>query len=278
MFKKIAIIGVGLIGGSIGLAVKEKKLAKEVIGIGRRRSSIRNALKKGAVDRATLDLREGVKEADLIIVATSVDKVMTKIKEAAPCAKAKAIIIDVNGTKKNVVEYADKIMPKRICFVGTHPLAGLDQSGVLFADSRLFDNTVCIITPTRHTNKTALRKIIRFWERLSARVKILSPQAHDIVVARVSHLPHILSYNLCSIISSKDIKMAGSGFKDTTRIAKSNPDMWADIFLQNRSNLLRSIDDFERSLKVLKSYIIRNKKEQLLKRLAIAKGKRESIG
>lgn len=278
MFKKIAIVGVGLIGGSIGITARKKNLAEEVIGIGRRRSSIKKATAIGAIDKGGLDIERGVKEADLVIIATPVDKVMTKIKEAAGYLRKGAIIMDVNSTKEEVVRYADSIMPEGVYFVGSHPIAGSEESGVLSACPDLFKDTVCILTPSRYTEKKALDKIKRFWERLGAKTELFTPAAHDRIVARISHLPHLLSFCLCATVSSKEVRITGPGFRDTTRIAKSSPHMWSDIFLQNRENLLRSVTDFERNLKKLKSDIRKKRRLALINRLNQARRRRDSIG
>ena len=267
-----------MIGGSIGIAARKKKLAREVVGIGRRKSSIRKAIGAGAIDKGGLSLKRGVEDADLVIIATPVNKVTAKIKEVAACLEKGAIIIDVNSTKEEVVRYADSIMPEGLYFVGTHPIAGLEKSGVLSASPGLFKDTICILTPTKCTKREALNKIKRFWRRLGAEIRIFSPQDHDKAVAKISHLPHLLSFCLCDSLSSKDIKVAGTGFKDTTRIAKSDPRMWSDIFMQNSPNLLRSIENFERSLKKLKADIKGRRGEDLLKRLKQARKKRESLG
>jgi len=278
MFKKVAIVGVGLIGGSIGLALKKRGLAKEVVGIGRRRISIKKALAKRSIGRGTLDIGNGTKEADLIIVATPVDRVIFKIEEVAACAKKGSVIIDVNSTKGKVVRFADKIMPKGIWFVGTHPIAGSEGSSVLHASADLFEEAVCIVTPTRDTNKQALDRVKRFWRSLGAEVRVFSPSQHDRIVANISHLPHALSYSLCNSVGVSDLKVSGTGFRDTTRIAKSNPKMWADIFLQNGPDLLRSIESFQKQLKLIKDDIRQKRADRLLLRLGRAKNKRESIG
>ncbi|NQT91071.1 MAG: prephenate dehydrogenase [Candidatus Omnitrophica bacterium] len=278
MFKKIAIVGVGLIGGSIGMAARKKGLAREVVGIGRRKSSVRKAILKKAIDTGSLSVERGIQGADLIIIATPVDKVLTKIIEAACYAQKDAIIIDVNSTKEKVLKHADMIMPEGVSFVGTHPMAGSERSGILIANAGLFKDTICIITPTADTDKPALKKVKAFWRRLGAEVVIFSPAAHDMVVSNISHLPHLLSYALCNTASPKDIKMAGPGFKDTTRIAKSDPRMWSEIFIQNRDSLLRSIEAFEKNLKGLKAAVKSKNAKALLKRLNQAKVKRESLG
>jgi len=278
MFKRIAIIGVGLIGGSIGLAIRKNRLAFKVIGIGRRKVSIDKALRKSAIDSGTLNLKQGIKGADLIIIATPADKVELKIKEVSKYAEKGAIVIDVNSTKQGVINIAQKSLPKDIFFVGTHPIAGSEQTGVFSSNDKLFNGSICIITPTPRANKEALEKIKRFWESIGARVKIMSPKLHDNIVADISHLPHILAYTLCNAISQKDIKMAGTGFKDVTRIAKSNPDMWEEIFMQNQKSLLRSVSVFQKNLNAFKNDIISKKRASLRRRMTLAKRRRDVLG
>jgi prephenate dehydrogenase len=277
MFKKIAIIGVGLIGGSIGLVARKKGLASETIGVFRRQVSLKNALKMKAVDKGTMDIQEAVSGADLIVVSTPVNKVKQKIREAANRAKKSAIIIDVNSVKEDVVRYADKIMPAGVYFVGTHPVAGSEETGVLSANADMFRDSVCIITPTRHTAKPALKKVIRFWAKLGSKVKVSSPASHDKVTANISHLPHLLAYSICHAVPIEDMKSSGPGMKDTTRIAKSNPRMWAEIFLENKHHLLKSIECFQRDITSLKKDIRGSNKKALLAKLASAQRKRNSI-
>ncbi|MFC1807660.1 prephenate dehydrogenase [Candidatus Omnitrophota bacterium] len=277
-FNKIAIVGVGLIGGSIGLAVKKRGLAKEIIGIGRRKSSMQKAIKRGAIDKGTLDLDNGVEDADLIIIATPVNQVVSKVKEAARHAKEGAIIIDVNSTKEDIIRNINNALPKKVSFVGCHPMAGSEQLGVMNAEDDLFLNSVCIVTPTRNTKKTPLSTVKKFWKQLGASIFMLSPSAHDKAVANISHLPHIVSYALCNLVTLRDSKVAGNGFKDTTRIAKSSPQMWLDIFAQNKKNVLSSITSFEKELRLLKIDLRKGRKRALLNRLNAAKKKREEIG
>ncbi len=189
MFERIAIVGVGLIGGSIGLAVRKNRLASKVIGIGRRKISIDKAIKRGAIDSGTLNLKQGIKDADLIIIATPVDKVEAKITEAAKYAKKGAIVIDVNSTKQRIVDSAEKCLPEDIFFVGTHPIAGSEQAGVFSSDAELFKGNICVMTPTSRTDKKALKKLKSFWRDIGAEVRIMSPKVHDdIVVAFISFL------------------------------------------------------------------------------------------
>jgi len=277
IFNNIAIVGPGLIGGSIGLAVKANGLCSKVIGIGRRKSSLDKAIQKSAIDKATLSMSQGVQDADLIIISTSVRQVKEKIQEAALLAKKGAVIMDVNSTKQDIVNTAHKAMPYGVYFVGTHPIAGSENSGIASGSSKLFDNTVCIITPVKGTQKPALDKINLLWKSIGAETVFVSPKAHDDMVSRISHLPHCLAYALCNTVSKKDLKFSGSGFRDTTRIAKSSPEMWSDIFLNNSKSLLRAIGDFEKNIKRFKRYVVSKDKANLEKRLKDAMRKRQSI-
>lgn len=278
MFERIAIIGVGLIGGSIGLAVRKKRLASKVIGIGRRKISIDRAIRRSVIDTGTLNLKQGIKGADLIIIATPVDKVEVKIREVAKYAKKGVIVMDVNSTKERIVSSAERCLPKDIFFVGTHPIAGSEQTGVFSSDAELFKGSICIMTPTSRTDKKVLKKVKRFWKNIGAKVKIMSPKLHDDIAADISHLPHVLAYTLCNTVSSKELKMAGTGFKDATRIARSSPQMWEEIFIQNQKSLLRSVTAFQKNLNAFKNDVIKKRRASLSKRLALAKRKRDILG
>jgi prephenate dehydrogenase len=278
MFDKIAIIGVGLIGGSIGLSARTKRLCPKIVGIGRRQVSLDKAIQKSAIDKGTLSMEEGIKDADLIIIATPVGRVKEKMLQAFRYAKKGAIIIDVNSTKQDILDSANKRVRKEVYFVGTHPMAGSERSGISSSEADLFNKTVCIITPDKTTDSNALEKIKVFWQSLGAEVVLMPAKAHDIMVSRVSHLPHLLAYALCNTVSGKELAIAGSGFRDTTRIAKSSPEMWAEIFIQNKQSLLKSITIFEQNLRMLKTDISRGKKPVLTAKLKRAMKKRENLG
>jgi prephenate dehydrogenase len=278
MFKKVAIVGVGLIGGSIGLAIRTRRLCPRVIGIGRRQASLDKAVQKSAIDKGTLNMEEGIRDADLIIISTPANQVKEKIAQASRYAKKSSIIIDVNSTKQDIVYDANRFLPKDIYFVGTHPMAGSERSGISSSEAELFNNTICLVTPERTTNTEALRKIEIFWQGLGAKVVSMSPKAHDAMVSKISHLPHLLAYALCNTVSKKEIAITGSGFRDTTRIAKSSPEMWEEIFIQNKKSLLRAISLFERNLYLLKADILHSKRSALALRLRRAMKKRQALG
>jgi prephenate dehydrogenase len=277
MFDKIAIIGVGLIGGSIGLAVRTRRLCPKVVGVGRRQVSLDRAIQKSAIDKGTLSIEEGIKDADLIIIATPVEKVKENILQALNYAKKGAVIIDVNSTKQDILDTVNKHLREDIYFVGTHPMAGSERSGISSSETNLFNDTVCIVTPDGRTDRQALEKIKIFWQNLGAEVVFMPARVHDAMVSKISHLPHLLAYALCNTVSEKELAIAGSGFRDATRIAKSSPEMWAEIFIQNKKSLLKSITLFERNLRMLKTSILRGKKSVLGTKLKCAMKKRTAL-
>ncbi|MFH0731947.1 MAG: prephenate dehydrogenase [Candidatus Omnitrophota bacterium] len=280
MFKKIAIIGVGLIGGSIGIACRKEGIAKQVIGIGRRRSSINKAKRLGAIDIGTLSVKRGVRESDLIIVATPVNIVIDKIKECVKFLDGNAIIIDVTSIKSEIVDKADKIVKnkKGISFVGTHPMAGSEESGVAVARADLFKNSACIITPSKYTDKASLAKVKRFWQALGAGIKTMPASQHDMVVGSLSHLPHIIAFAVCASVDPGHIPLAGNSFRDLTRVAKSDPSMWADIFLQNKAGLKKALGAFNKTIDLFLSDVDNNRRNKLIKKIEASRLKRISVG
>lgn len=263
-FNKVAIIGVGEIGGSIGKDLRKKRLAKEVVGIGRRRSSLLKARSVGAVDRITLSLDSGVKDADLIILATPVLKIVELGKRVAPLVREDAIVTDVGSTKGYIVENLERVFSKRAAFIGSHPMAGTERGGPLSATAGLFKDKTCFITKTGRTNARALRLIRQFWRHLEARVKEISPKGHDRVVAQISHAVHVIASSL--VISNRAfLKHAAGGFRDATRIALSDQVMWKDICLSNAGEIAGSLDSFMRVVRKFKGAISRKDTARVLR-------------
>ncbi len=277
MFNRVAIIGVGLIGGSVGKAIKKRGFAKKVIGFSRRRSTISNALKKKAIDIGTLDLKKAVSNADLIILAAPVKTIIKLAPSVFKNAKEGTIVTDVGSCKGEIVDSLDRLIPKHLSFIGSHPLAGSEKKGVNFSCSELFQNSICIVTPSKKTSALALSKIKKFWNLLGSKVVSLSPSEHDKVVALVSHLPHALSFSLTSAVPEKYLKFASGGMRDTTRIAASDPDIWRDIFIANKTELLKAIKIFKAELFKLESLISSGNNSKLTKKLVNAKSKREKL-
>lgn len=277
LFNKVTIIGVGLIGGSIGLAIRRRKLAREVTGVFRRRATLIRALKRGAVSRGFMNVADGVRGADLIIVASPVHSIPRLVREAAKSAERGAIITDVGSTKRWIVDSVGKVATKarKIYFVGSHPMAGSEHTGVRYARCDLLDGAACIVTRTRSTDKDALKRVVAFWKALGGRVSVMDPAAHDSSVANISHLPHVVAFGLAGAVSGKDLRYAAEGFKDTTRVASSDPDLWADIFLTNRREVAKSGVMFTRYLNKILNAVAADDRKALVRMLVSAKSKRD---
>jgi prephenate dehydrogenase len=262
-FRKITIVGVGLLGGSIGLAARKLGLAGEIAGYVRREKTIAECEKGGAMDYATMDLLAAVSNADLVILCTPLAQMRSLAEQLLPALKRGAIITDVGSVKAGVVRELESLIAKSGAhFVGSHPMAGGEKTGVAAARADLFKNAVCVLTPTKKSNAGAVRKLERFWKSLGSRVLKLPPEQHDLFVSRTSHLPHVVAATLAHLVLDPaqpkgQSQLCASGFRDTTRIASGSPEMWRDIALANRKYVARSVTAFITELqkfeRVLKS-------------------------
>lgn len=278
LFNKVAIIGVGLIGGSIGLELKKKRLAAKVIGVCRHRNSLVLAKKRKAIDLGFLEAEKAVRDADLVILATPISKIISIAEEIAPLLKKGAIVTDVGSTKELIAESLQRIFSQKIFFVGAHPLAGLEKRGVKEAKAGLFEDAVCVVTATRKTQNLALNKICRLWKLLGARVIIMEPRRHDRILANVSHLPHMIASALISNLNKKEINFGAGGLRDTTRIASSDPSIWQDIFITNRKEILAAADRFKKQFDKFVIGIRNSHANLLFSLLKEAKRKRDLLG
>jgi len=272
-FNKVAIVGVGLIGGSIALDIKKKRLALEVVGVSRHKNTLLLAKKNGVIDRGSQNI-DIVKGADLIILATPVSTILNLAPLIAKIISPACIITDVGSTKQEIVAKLDKIFPK---FVGSHPLAGSEKRGVSSASCDIFKNSLCILTPTRETDPVALSRVRILWNKLGARVLLLSAPRHDKILSLVSHLPHALAFSLIASIPNNYLRFSASGLKSATRIALSDSKLWADIFASNQKNILQAMGLFKEGLYALSSAIRSKNKTQIIKILEKAKKKREYL-
>jgi prephenate dehydrogenase len=275
-FNKVAIIGVGLLGGSIALALKKQKLAKEIIGFGRHLSSLRQAKRRKLVDKITLDLKRAVSNVDLVVLATPAGKIGEIGKKIVRLVKPRTIIIDVGSTKKEIVSQINKVLPKEIFFVGCHPMAGSEKKGSAYAQAGLFKGALCFLTPEKGRANFALRRVQKLWQALGAKIRIVSPVRHDALMARVSHLPHLTACALVNLVG-KDASFAASGFRDTTRIASSDPEMWVDICISNRKEIVRALNSFSADLERLKKAIAQKEKSKIFHALKQAKKLRDGF-
>ncbi|MFH1074343.1 MAG: prephenate dehydrogenase [Candidatus Firestonebacteria bacterium] len=278
-FNTVAIIGVGLIGGAFGMALRRQKLAVKVIGIGRNEARLKKAVKLEAITEYSLDYWI-LGEADLVFLATPVIHITEMLAKIGPYLKAGAVVTDGGSTKEGIVNAANKYLPLYTYFVGSHPIAGSEKNGVQFASTGLFRGSVCAVTPDKLTDKTALKKITGLWKAFGAKVVTITPGEHDRIIAATSHLPHFAAAALAGSVISKNKNLRsliGKGFKDTTRIAVSNPEVWAEIALANKKNVCKSIKAFIRKITKLEKFIRKGKTKEIVRLLKEAKVKRESI-
>lgn len=266
-------------GGSIGLAVKKRRLAKEVIGVFRHRSTLKRALSCRAIDKGVLKIKDGVKDADLIIVAAPVSSIPALAKEAIRYAKKGAILTDIGSTKSWIVGEVEKMLKKNsnVFFVGSHPMAGSEQTGVEFAKDNLLENAPCIVVNTARTGKQALNKVVNFWKSIGTRVEVMKPSEHDKSIAFVSHLPHLVAFSLAGAVPEKDLFYAAEGFKDTTRVASSDARLWSDIFLTNKKEVLNSVRVFEKYSKHIVKILSKGDQKALIRALSGIKAKRDKF-
>lgn len=273
MFKKIAIIGTGLIGGSLALAIKKKKIACEIVGVSRHKKSISLAKKIGAIDRGSQDLGI-IKNSDLVILATPVNTILNLAPRISGIIDKRCIVTDVGSTKRDIVAKLERIFPN---FVGSHPLAGSEKRSILNANAQIFKDSLCILTPTKMTKIPALNKVKLFWRIVGAKTVFLNPKTHDNILSVTSHLPHAVAFALIGIVPDKYFKFSAGGLKDSTRIALSDNELWADIFLSNKKNILKSIDSLQSNLSRIKSAIRLQNRNLLSKILKRAHKKREKL-
>ena len=237
------------------MAARRRKLARQVAGFVRRAASLKNCEKAGAVDFATTDLLAAVWEADLVILCAPLGQMRLLAERMLPALKPGAIVTDVGSVKTGVVRELESLIQKRGAhFVGGHPMAGAEKTGVGAARADLFENAVCVVTPTKKTNRAALKSVGQFWKALGSRVLELSPETHDALVSRSSHLPHVLAATLANLVLNPaqpklQSALCANGFRDTTRIASGSPEMWRDIALANRTNLAKSVGAFVAELR-----------------------------
>ena len=276
LFRQVTIVGVGLIGGSLGMAIKKNCLAQEVFGLSHRHTSLVYALKNNAIDKAFHDIKKAVSNADLVIMATPVTAIVNLLPIISRYLKRGCIVTDVGSTKTLIVETAEKNFSSAF-FVGSHPLAGSEKKGAAFSTADLFVNSLCIMTPTDKTNRIAEEKVRALWMRLGAQVKNLSPVEHDKVLSYISHLPHVVAYALINGVPNDYLQYAAQGLKDTTRVAGSSPHMWNDICLMNSKNIVQALDELVKSLSVLRKTILAKDEQNLVESFKKAKAKRDSI-
>ena len=281
-FETIAIVGVGLLGGSIGLAVRERHVARRVVGIGRDLARLREAENRHAVTEVTTDLAAGVRDANLVIICTPVATVVDFVRQIAPVVGKGTLITDVGSTKATIVTGADNVLADGkglwVSFVGSHPLAGSEKNGVLFAKADLLEGRTVVMTPSEETNADAVDKVERFWQALGAATVRVTPQEHDVAIAATSHLPHLVASALAAATRARDLPLTGSGWRDTTRVAAGDVELWRQILLDNRVHTLKALEGFEKVLSDIRAALEAGDSAALAKLLTQGKRNRDFVG
>ena len=281
MFQQITILGPGLLGASLAMAVKERGLAARVVTWSRRPESRAKCLNQSWCD-AVLDTPEqAVVGSDLVVICTPVQTIVPLLVQIRPALATDALITDVGSTKSLICREARSALEGHSAtFLGAHPMAGSEQAGMEHAQSDLFENAACMLTPLDQASSAAIVKLSAFWETLGMTVSIVSPEKHDEIVAHVSHLPHLLASTLCGYLATQDDTwrtLAGGGLRDTTRVASGDPQLWKQILEQNSDEVLRAIEGFEQQLHHLKTALLNQNSLGIVAQLERGKTFREQL-
>jgi len=280
-FKRVTVLGVGLIGASFALALKKRGLCGTITGFGRRASNLVKAKERGIIDSFDLDPGTASAGSDLVIFSLPASSFAETAKRIVGSLKEGAIVTDVGSMKGGLVYEMEEVLSHRVSFVGAHPIAGSEKSGIETADACLFEGQKCIITPTEKTDRTAMDVLVSLWQSLGAEVVTMSPEEHDKVLGAVSHFPHIIAYEMVNAIEEIDgsyLRYCGRGFRDSTRIASSSPELWRDICMFNRENLIHFLNVFIGRLEKVKAYIAKSDADSIELEFRNAKTLRDRLG
>ena len=273
---KITIVGLGLIGGSLAKALKESNLTEIVSGVDTEMDPIEYAVREHIIDEGSTDIEDCSRGSDIIVIATHLKSIKDAALKASSAAPSGAVITDTGSVKRKVVNELQDALPESVRFVGGHPIAGTEKSGVWSSDGNLFKGKKCILTPTERTDQEALQMTSSMWEAVGAKVFEMDPDTHDRIFGAVSHMPHAAAYALInSVLTAQNngelFEFAGGGLKDYTRIAASSPEMWADIFLSNSGPTVEAVSRFQDALQRIKDAIEKGDEDALMEELAKAK-------
>ena len=284
IFNKVCIIGLGLIGGSIGLSLKRLNSSSQVVGYAKTKSTLKRAVERGLVDKVEENLINAVNDADFVILATPLSMFKSIIGEISPFLKEGCIISDTGSAKLSVIKELKNIIPGNIEFVPGHPIAGTEESGPDSGFAELFDNRWCILTPTEDNTSNAIHLVKKFWESLGSKVEIMEPSHHDKVLAITSHIPHLIAFNivgtannLANVTEKEVVKYSAGGFRDFTRIAASDPKMWSDIFTYNSDAVLEMLELFSNDLAKLKDAVKKKDSDLLFSNFEKTRAVRKNI-
>ncbi len=283
MIKHLCVIGVGLIGGSLALALKNAKHVEKVTGLGRGLENLKKAKKLGIIDQFDVDYTKVIADADMIVVCVPIGSMREVFKKIAPYIKVNAIVTDGGSVKQTVIDTARQTLGDKIKqFIPAHPIAGTEKSGAEAAFETLYKNRRVILTPLKENAAADIKKVTEMWTKAGAQVDAMDAQHHDLILAGTSHLPHVLAFSLVDCLNNVDnveeiFKYAAGGFRDFTRIASSDPVMWRDICLHNSEAILAMMQHYQRDLDILKNAIENKNSEELLKLFRNAKKIRDDF-
>jgi prephenate dehydrogenase len=284
MFQKMVVAGVGLIGGSLALDMRRRGLVKEIVGYGRTEANLKIARRKGIIDSYFVKEEEIPAETDFLMLGTPVQTIVPLTAAFLPRLQRGCIVSDVGSVKGEIVRGMERLLPTGIHFVGAHPIAGSEQWGAEAARENLFMGRLCVLTPTRKTNRAALKKMELLWRRVGSHVEIIDANRHDHILGVVSHLPHMAAFALVNALDQTKLdgvdlkRFCAGGFKDITRIASSRPELWRDICLLNRRAVSRSLGTYIRNLERMKRWIDGGNGRALDREFANANEVREQLG
>ncbi|MCF7907973.1 MAG: prephenate dehydrogenase [Candidatus Omnitrophica bacterium] len=273
--KKIAIIGVGFMGGSLALALKKKLPYAKIWGFARSQKSFNKLKRLSLLDRVEKDLAKLVVDSDLVVFALPVKVICSYFKKVSPFLKEGATVIDLGSTKQLVEKSAKMNLPRSIDFIACHPLAGSEKSGAEFSHENLYQGSVCLITSSPKAK--AAKSVKNFWQKLGCRVVFISASQHDKVLSGISHLPHLISFSLSELISEDYLKFSTNSFKDLTRIANSPALVWADIFISNSDNIVRDLKGYIKILKKYQALLKKGDRELIVKLITKVNHKQKKI-
>jgi prephenate dehydrogenase len=273
----LAVLGVGLLGGSLAAALRARGLVGRVLGAGRRESSLKVAVDRGLIDEPTLDPAAAAGEADLVVLATPVGQFSDLLARIGAALRPDAVVTDVGSTKAQVVADAERLLPHPGRFVGSHPIAGSEKRGPAFAAPDLFEGALCLLTPTERTEADAVQLVRWLWMSLGMRVRQVGPAEHDAILARTSHLPHLAAAALVDVLTDSQATFIGPGFLDTTRIAAGDPGMWTDICRHNGPAIAAALDALIDRLTRMREGLQRGDADAVAELLARAQTRRRAL-
>ncbi len=274
-FARAAIAGIGLLGGSLAAAIKARNLADCVVGIGRNVHRLKAAQDAGLIDTFATEAT-AVADAELIVLCTPVEHIVRELSEFATHCRPGALITDVGSVKRSIVAAGDRLSPG-IHFIGAHPLAGSEKQGFEHADASLFERRLCVLTPSANTPEAAVNQVRAFWSAVGMKTRIMSPEGHDEALAVTSHLPHLTAAVLAGSLPAEYRDLTGTGFRDTTRIAAGDPELWVQILLSNDDFLAASLDRIRQHLQEFQSAVQRRDANALRVLLQQAKANRDAL-